>query len=131
MNPNSFDDDIRSAMNGPHDDAALGSAGDEGLIRQMSAAFRGRMRFWIALTWFATLLWTGAAVWAGIAFFRAAEVRDWIMYAAIFHFAGLAIAMLKLWNMMELNRSTHSREIKRIELQIARLADRSGPPPGP
>lgn len=118
---NTFDDDIRGAMQA--DDASLRTAGDEGLIRQMTATFHGRMRMWVLLTWFATLFWTGVAVWAAIAFFRAQGTRDWIMYAGIFVFAGMAIGMLKLWYLMEMNRNTHTREIKRVEMQLARLAE--------
>lgn len=118
------DDDLRAALHAGEDGESLRSAGDEGMIRQMAATFRGRMRFWVALTWLATALWTAAAVWAAIAFFHATEHRDWIMYAAIFIVSALAVAMLKLWNLMEMNRNTHTREIKRLELQIARLAER-------
>src|SRR5688572_15367426 len=99
---NSFDDEIRGAMQ-TDDDASLRSAGDEGLFRQMTATFQSRMRRWVLLTWLATLLWTGVAVWAAVAFFRAQGARDWIMYAGIFLFAGMAIGMLKLWYLMEMN----------------------------
>ena len=119
---NTFDDRIRSALYSDED--SLERAGDEGLIRQMGATFQGRMRLWVLLTWFATLFWTCVAVWAAIAFFRAQATRDWVMYASIFLFAGVAICMLKLWYIMEMNRNTHTREIKRIELQLARLAER-------
>ena len=95
------------------------------MIQQVAATFRSRMRRWILITWFATLFWVGVAVWAAIAFFRAQDTRDWIMYACIFLFAGMAVAMLKLWYLMEMNRNTHTREIKRVELQLARLAERT------
>lgn len=122
---NTFDDDIRGAMKVGADDSLINSAGDEGLIRQMTATFRGRMRMWVALTWMATLFWVVVAAWAAVAFFRAQGTRDWIMYACIFLFAGMAIAMLKMWNWMEMNRNTHTREIKRVEMQLARLAERA------
>ncbi|MCW5766632.1 MAG: hypothetical protein KIT68_11730 [Phycisphaeraceae bacterium] len=48
-----------------------------------------------------------------------------IMYACVFRFTGMAIAMLKLWYLMKVNRNTHTREIKRVELQLARLAERT------
>lgn len=122
---NTFDDDLRGAMQTGlgGDDASLRSAGDEGMIQQVAATFRSRMRLWILITWVATLFWVGVAVWAAIAFFRAQETRDWIMCACIFLFAGMAVAMLKLWYLMEINRNTHTREIKRVELQLARLAE--------
>lgn len=129
---NTFDDDIRSAMQtgarGGSEDESLRSAGDEGMIRQMIATFRGRMRTWVLLTWAATFFWVGVAVWAAIAFFRAQGTRDWIMYASIFLFAGMAVGMLKMWNWMEMNRNTHTREIKRVEMQLARLAEKAKEP---
>jgi hypothetical protein len=121
---NTFDDDIRGAMQAA-DDASLRSAGDEGMIQQVAATFRSRMRLWILITWVATLLWVGVAVWAATAFFRAQDTRDWIMFACIFLFACMATAMLKLWYLMEMNRNTHTREIKRVEMQLARLAEMS------
>jgi len=122
---NTFDDDIRGAMQTGADDTSLRSAGDEGMIRQVAATFHGRMRRWILITWVASLFWVGVAVWAATAFFRAQETRDWIMYACIFLFASMATAMLKMWYLMEINRNTHTREIKRVELQLARLAEKA------
>lgn len=121
---NTFDDDIQGAMQTGADDASLRSAGDEGMIQQVAATFRSRMRLWILITWVATLFWVCVAVWAATAFFRSQDTRDWIMYACIFLFAGMATAMLKLWYLMEMNRNTHTREIKRVEMQLARLAER-------
>lgn len=125
---NTFDDDIRGAMQTVSQHASLQNAGDEGMVQQVAATFRSRMRRWILITWFATLLWVGVAVWAAIAFFQSQDTRDWIMYACMFQFAAMAVAMLKLWYLMEMNRNTHTREIKRLELQLARLAERSKSP---
>lgn len=122
---NTFDDDIRGAMQPGADDASLRSAGDEGMIQQLTATFRSRMRRWILITWVAVLFWVAVAVWAATAFFRSQDTRDWIMYACIFLFAGMAIAMLKMWYLMEMNRNTHTREIKRVEMQLARLAEKT------
>lgn len=124
---NTFDDDLRGAMRADVD-ASLRNAGDEGLIEQMAATFRSRVWKWVLLTWAATLFWVVVAVWAAFAFFRATDTRGWIMYASLFLFAGMAVGMLKLWNWMEMNRHTHTREIKRVELQLARLAERMREP---
>jgi len=121
---NTFDDDIRGAMQTDPDEASLQSAGDEGMIQQVAATFHGRMRRWIIITWAASLISVGVAVWAATAFFRTPHTRDWIMYACIFLCAVIATAMLKMWYLMEMNRNTHTREIKRVELQLARLAER-------
>lgn len=119
---NSLDDDIRSAVHG--DREHLAGAGDEGLIEQVSATFRSRMRFWVALVWVMTLVMTGLCVFAAVMFFRSETTQDWILYATIFMWAAVAVAMLKMWYWMEMNRNTHTREIKRVEIHLAKLAER-------
>jgi uncharacterized membrane protein YcjF (UPF0283 family) len=117
-----FDNDIRNAVRADTDE--LARAGDEGLIGQVTATFKSRMRYWVALVWVMSLVMTGLCVFAAIMFFQAETTRDWILYAAIFMWAAVAVAMLKMWYWMEMNRNTHTREIKRVELQIATLAER-------
>ena len=48
--------------------------------------------------------------------------RTWL--AIGFVFCINAVAMLKLWYFMEMNKNAVTREVKRLELQIARLAKR-------
>lgn len=117
-----FDNDIRQALQAEGDN--LEHAGDEGLMAQVTASFRSRMRHWVALIWAASFVVFGMAVFAAVSFFRAETTRDWILYATIFAWAMFAVGMLKMWYWMELNRNTHTREIKRLEIQLARLADR-------
>lgn len=117
-----FDDDIRKALHTEGED--LAGAGDEGMLRQVTASFKSRMRYWVAVTWFVTLLMLGLCVFAVIMFFQAEQVRDWIMYATIFLYGVTSVGLLKMWNWMEMNRNTHTREIKRLEIQIAKLAER-------
>ena len=114
---NTFDDDIRAAVRGED------TAGNEGLIEQVAATFRTRMRVWVLLIWCLTAVWAAVAVWAASLFLRAATARDWIMYATVFQFAAISVAMLKIWYWMEVNRNTHTREIKRVEVQVAKLID--------
>ena len=119
---NAFDDDIREAVR------AGDTAGDEGLIEQMAATFRTRMRMWVVLSWCFTAVWAAVAAWAAGSSFRAATARDWIMYATVFQVAAISVAMLKIWYWMEVNRNTHTREIKRVEVQVAQLVDRLAKP---
>lgn len=119
---NEFDDDIREAVR------AGDTAVDEGLIEQVAATFRTRMRVWVVLSWCLTAVWAAVAVWAATSFLRAATTRDWVMYATLFQVAVISVVMLKIWYWMELNRTTHTREIKRLEIQVAKLVDRIGRP---
>ena len=117
---NAFDDDLRAAVR------AEDTAGDEGLIEQVAATFRTRMRAWVVLSWCLTAVSAAVAAWAASAFFRAATTRDWVMYATVFQVAAITVVMLKIWYWMEVNRNTHTREIKRLEIQVAKLVDRIG-----
>jgi Family of unknown function (DUF6768) len=119
---NAFDDDIREAVR------ASDTAVDEGLIEQVAATFRTRMRVWVVLNWCLTAGWFAVAVWAATAFLRAATTRDWIMFATLFEVAAISVVMLKIWYWMELNRTAHTREIKRLEIQVAKLVDKIGRP---
>lgn len=113
------DDDIREALNREYSDAELERAGDEGLWRQVAATFKSRMRFWVILIWIVALVLTAACVWLAVMFFQAETTRDWIMYATGFLLALMMIGHIKLWYYMEMNKNTHTREIKRLELQLA------------
>lgn len=119
---NSFDNDLRNAARADNED--LMHAGDEGLLSQAMSSFRSRMRYWLFLVWGMTFVMMGLGIWMAISFFNAETTRDMIMYATIFTYAMFAIGMLKMWAWMEMNRNTHTREIKRVEMQIARLAER-------
>jgi hypothetical protein len=46
------------------------------------------------------------------------------MYATVFQVAAISVAMLKIWYWMEVNRHTLTREIKRVEVQVAQLVGR-------
>jgi len=121
---NTFDDDLRGAMRSKADTQPI-HAGDEGMILQITETFRGHRRVWMIIATIGTFLWLGVCVWAGMGFFRASGTRDWIMYATIFLVGVIAVSMLKMWSILEMNHNTHTREIKRVELQLARLAERS------
>jgi hypothetical protein len=63
-------------------------------------------------------------VFAAVEFGRAASTQEMIAWATGFLICGLATTMLKVWYWMELNRNTILREVKRVELQLARLSNR-------
>lgn len=56
--------------------------------------------------------------------FDAADVRQTVLWSAGALVAMLAVAMLKMYFWMEMNKNVTLREVKRLELQVARLASR-------
>jgi hypothetical protein len=93
----------------------------------MASVYRGRLR-WIAALWtFWTLVFFVLAIWCGVRFFRAPEIRDMLIWGAGCGMFLAGTMGLKIWFWMDMQRSMTSREIKRLELQVASLAAKLGP----
>lgn len=94
------------------------------IFEMIMETFRGRQRWLVFLTMFWTIVFLVLGVLSVIRFFRAEELRDLLMWAAASAFLLSGVSMMKVWFWMELNKNAITREIKRLELQIARLAGR-------
>ena len=56
--------------------------------------------------------------------FAAVETRDVVLWSVGAVVSMLGVAMLKMYFWMEMNKNVVLREVKRLELQVARLAAR-------
>jgi hypothetical protein len=68
-----------------------------------------------------TAAWGAVGLWAALAFVRSEAVRGWIFYASAFLVSVIVVSSLKIWFWLELNRYAHTRELKRLESQVALL----------
>lgn len=120
----SLDDRIREALRAD-DQRLFEEVGQEqSFFQQMIGMLRGRNRWLTALGYVYTFIFTIAAVYCGVRFFGAETERAMIAWAAGTLLFALFVAMLKMWFFLEMNRNSVIREVKRVELQIARLAQR-------
>ena len=120
---NDIDDKIRRAL--AEDEKSLdfsAATGDQGIIEMMLGMFHGRLWWLNVLVFVFQLLFMGLTVWAGWSFFGATVVRDQILFATVFLWGVGVIGMFKIWFWMVMNRNSVIREIKRLELQVARLS---------
>lgn len=84
--------------------------------------FRGR-HWWVNILAFAfTLVALGMAVFAAYRFFHTDSTQAMIAWATCFLWFVIWVAMLKIWFWLEMQRNSLSREIKRLELQVANLS---------
>jgi hypothetical protein len=93
-------------------------------VDEVLDTFRGR---WALMNVFAAILtfaMFGAAVYCFWQMLAAADIRDVVLWSAGVVVTMLAVAMLKMYFWMELNKNVVLREVKRLELQVARLATR-------
>jgi hypothetical protein len=99
--------------------------GDEpGVFEMLLKTFRGKRRWLNILGAIWTLIFLVLGIASATAFFRAEATRDLVMWATACIMCTAAVALLKTWYWMEMQRIVVMREIKRVELQIARLATR-------
>ncbi|ANP45891.1 DUF6768 family protein [Candidatus Viadribacter manganicus] len=118
---NKLDSAIRQALSA-EDAAFLAKFEDQSPLHEALGTFSGKwgvMNVFAALVTFAMF---GAAVFCAWNAFTETEVRDTILWSAGVVLAMLAVAMLKMYFWMEINKNVTLREVKRLELQVARLA---------
>lgn len=116
-----LDRKIRAALQ--EDEAAILAQFDEQTLpEQVIETFRGKNRWLVVISFLITIGWLAFGVFAAIRFFQAEQSQHMMAWAGAFGFSILAVAMVKIWFWMELNRIAITREIKRVELQMAYLA---------
>ena len=94
------------------------------LHEQVLGTFTGS---WGALNIFGVLLtfaMFGAFVFCVWNLFETSDLRDTVLWSVGVLVTALAVAMLKIWFWMEMQKNQVLREVKRLELQVARLAMR-------
>lgn len=116
-----LDAKIRDALKA--EDADL--FGDEpGLPAMVAESFRSKNRWLVWVVWVSIFIFTGIAAWTAYRFFTAETIDAKLEWGLIVALAMLSVVMLEQWYWMELQKNTVVREVKRVELQIARLAGR-------
>jgi hypothetical protein len=111
---------IRQALSA-EDAAFLAKMEKETPIDEVLHAFTGR---WGLLNVFAaviTFAMFGAFCYCVWQLFQTADVRETVLWSLGASITMLSVAMLKIYFWMEMHKNQVLREVKRLELQIARL----------
>lgn len=118
-----LDQALRQALSA-EDAAFLAKFEAEGPIHEALGTFSGK---WGAMNVFAAIMTFalfGVLVYCAWQAFNVSNVRATVLWSAGAIWCALAVAMLKMYFWMEMNKNVVLREVKRLELQVARL--RSG-----
>jgi hypothetical protein len=92
-------------------------------IASMLSDFYNRKMLSIAiLVWAWALVFIAGAVGSAIMFFASDQTRDQIMYSALFVCLVLFVGFMKVFAWLMIARNGIKREVKRLELRIAELA---------
>lgn len=103
-------------------DRIVGS--DPGLAGMLAGSLRTGMRRWVILGNVLALAATVVIVWAGYRFFTADAVDTMLRWGVVLLLAMQLQIAVKQWLWMEMQRASTLREIKRVEVAVARQAAR-------
>lgn len=119
-----LDDKIREALRAEDAEAFDDWGGEPSMFTLVMDTFRGRHKWLVMMTVFWSLVFLVLAIVSAVKFFNAEDSRNLMLWAVAFLCCMSCVSMMKVWFWMELNKNALMREIKRLELQIARLAGR-------
>ncbi|HKL50456.1 MAG TPA: DUF6768 family protein [Wenzhouxiangellaceae bacterium] len=93
---------------------------EKSLFGMLFRVFTGGLARWATFAMVLTLVFFGLTVWCGYEFFTAASVDDRVFWGVLAAVAFHAVSMFKFWFFMEMNRHSVTRELKRVEIALAR-----------
>ena len=103
-----------------------GKLGEHSVHDMVTELFGGRYRWLNLMSIPVMIAFVVVEIYCAWRFFHAPEVREMLLWGAGLFFAGAIIMAMKLWAWMEIQRNSLTREIKRVELQLAHLAGKLG-----
>ena len=117
-----IDAKIRRALEATDTDLADEFDGDQTMTEMVFEVFRGTQKWLTFLAIFWGLVFMAGSVFGIIQLFKAHQMHEHILWGLGVMFCLSAVSMMKIWFWMQMNRNSILREIKRVELQVARLA---------
>jgi hypothetical protein len=117
-----LDERIRESLSAEDRELLAQMDADDTLYRDVIATFQGRMRWMNVLSSILAFTLFGVALVCGWRFMMETEPRGMILWGAGAALAISGVTMIKVWFWMEIQKNAIVREIKRVELQLARLA---------
>ncbi|MEQ8317493.1 MAG: hypothetical protein RIE77_07890 [Phycisphaerales bacterium] len=116
------DETIRSALS-EEDRAWFDSLGEQSPIAQVVDSFTSLSKTYLVMSFTISIVFMGIAVFSAVRFFLADDAMSRMPWMGAFFVGFLGVMLMKIGYWMELSRVATTRELKRVELQVARLAE--------
>lgn len=117
MNDREFENLLRRVL-----DENADALNEPSIAKQVTSLFKGRWRFFNAMTVGFMLALFVATLLCAAKFLDADSVPQMLRWGAAGFLSWFGVAYLKLWTWLELERHAVTREVKRLEVQVAHLA---------
>ncbi|MFC7291482.1 DUF6768 family protein [Hirschia litorea] len=115
-----FDDRLKGLLSAEDEAFIDESLNEDSYYKEAFASLSGPGRGMNIMAWIGVFIFSGVILYSIFAFFQADTVKDQIMWAALAIMGNTAQIAMKLWFHNRLNRFAIVREIKRLQLEIAR-----------
>ncbi len=120
-----FDNDLSTALSAD-DEAFLNDLeNSRGLFTQLGATLQGPMRFWSYIVGLFSFVFFVLAVYCGWQAIQAEALRETVLWSVGFLVLFQGVSFLKMWLFDRMNLLSLLAEMKKIELRVAQLAERS------
>lgn len=117
---NDLDRQIEEALDA-EDRAIFAELGEQGLIAQGFSVYKGKQGWIAMMSTFVIFLFTAGALYSLWKFIQIGDGVGALRWGAAWMFLTLIVAFMKLWLWLRMESNRVIREVKRVELQIARL----------
>lgn len=116
-----FDAKLRESLNADDEKFLKSLEDDRGLFTQLGATLHGPLKFWTWCVFVVTTLVSLIAFYAAYQAFVVEDLRETVLWAAgaVASFNG--VSMLKQWLFDRMNHLAVLRELKKLELRLARV----------
>ncbi len=116
-----LDDKIKEALKMDDTEVDMILKKEDGLFSQLLGIFQGRMMIWNVFGLILAVLTTVIMVFTGYYFFVSESLDERIFWGIISLALWTGTIGVKVWFWLEMNRNSTNREMKRLELAIAKL----------
>ena len=121
-----FDDKVKAALDADDEAFLRDLNAQHGLLAQVGDTMKGRLGGWAILVAVLAVL-LAALGWLCVwQMFQAPDTRLLILWTAGALAATISLGMVKLWLFERMNFVALLRELKKLELRMARIEDGSG-----
>jgi len=127
MGNRKIDDEIRQALSDEDAVEYDKFADEQSLLAQALELWKGKNRWLNIGGMVVTFAFMVLAIVCAWKFYQAEDIKELLGWSLGLGFLFAVIGMLKLWAWMEMEKNSTIREIKRLELQVARLSRRLEP----
>ena len=124
MRESQLDREIRQALSAEDAELYEQFSVEPSLLELALQTLSGRNRWLSVLSIFVGIIFMALSVFSLWQLAHAESVHSLIYWTIGFGFCMAAVAMMKVWYWMEMQRISVTREIKRLELQVALLNQR-------